>query len=115
MAIVATVGSTVQGTTTGEHSGHYDQYGSPIHGACTLTGQITSGSSKLRINGVNVAIVDSPTTESDCCDSGRTGKLGSTVHKLRVNNKSVQCVGDSIIPHNGTATIKTGNDKIRTI
>jgi uncharacterized Zn-binding protein involved in type VI secretion len=108
---VAIVGSEILGETTGEHHGHYDAFGSPIHGSGTLTGTVTSGSDKLTINGVNVAIELSPTSESDNCGDG-SGTLGAVQHKLKINGKSVQLVDDATIPHNGTAQITTGDQKI---
>ena len=108
---VAIVGSDILGTTTGEHHGHYDIYGSPIHSSGVLIGIVASGSNKLKINGVNVAIELSPTSESDNCGNGN-GTLGSVQHKLKINGKSVQLVDDNTIPHNGTAKITTGASKI---
>ncbi len=111
---VALVGSNIRGTTTGEHAGHYDEDGNPIHGAGVLTGTITSGSAKVKVNGVSVAIEGSATSEQDNCDSG-VGKLGNATHKLRINGVSVQCIGDSTVPHNGTASIISGISKLITV
>ncbi|MDF2615500.1 MAG: hypothetical protein K0Q47_155 [Sedimentibacter sp.] len=114
MPAVAVKGGSILGMTTGEHGGHTNPNGTPMHGPGTLTGTITSGTDKLRINGIFVALEDEDTEESDNCDSD-TGKLGNIEHKLKVNGKSVQCLGDNTKPHNGTAKISTGNSKITTV
>ena len=108
---VAIVGSSILGTTTGEHHGHYDAFGNPIHGAGILTGTVASGDSKLKINSIAVGVELSPTSETDNCGSGN-GTLGNAQHKLKVNGKCVQLVDDSTIPHNGTAKITSGSAKI---
>lgn len=114
MPAAAVKGGSVQGTTTEEHHGHYDAFGNPIHVSGTLNGTITPGSSKLRINGVFVALEGESVDESDNCGSG-SGSLGSASHKLKVNGVSVQCIGDSTNPHNDSAEISSGNSKIITV
>jgi hypothetical protein len=109
MPAVAIIGGIVLGITTGEHHGHTDPHESGI-----LTGTITSGTNKLRINNVYVALEEESVSEEDNCGSG-IGKLGNSNHKLKINNKSVQCLGDPTLPHNGTAKIESGNSKIITV
>ncbi len=114
MPQVALIDSSIQGSTTGEHHGHYDAFGNPIHGPGTLSGTITSGSDKLRVDGVFVAIEGSSVDESDNCGSG-SGALGSSQHKIKINGISVQCNGDATVPHNGSANISSGSAKIITV
>lgn len=121
MSAVARMGDSIQGRTTGEHNGHYDHDGDPIHGSGTLNGTITGNCSNfVFVNGKAMATVDSTTTEYDNCDSGRSGKLsaGSSfvfiqyLYRGRLYESAVPRVGDSTSPHNGYAKITTGSPTV---
>lgn len=109
---IALLGDSVQGTTTGEHNGHTDSYGHPIHSPSTITGTITSGSPNVFINGKPIARAGDSTVESDNCDSGRVGSLRDNGSTVKINGKSVALLGDEINPHNGTAYISSASSGV---
>ncbi|MNB89372.1 PAAR motif protein [compost metagenome] len=110
---VARLGDSIQGTTSGEHGGHYDIDGYPLHGSGTITGTIVSGcSTNVFINGKNAAVVGALTNESDNCDSGQTGTISIGSSNVFVNGKALARNGDSITPHNGTAFISSGSSDV---
>lgn len=111
MPQVALKGSSVQGMTSGEHSGHIEENS---HGPCTLTGTIVEGTPKMKVQGVEVAYQACRVTEDDCCAPG-TGALGAHTHKIRVAGLWVQLQGDTTVPHNGTARITTGTPKVHCV
>ncbi|MDF2535125.1 MAG: motif [Bacillales bacterium] len=112
MSGIARQGDAITGTTNGEHAGHYDEWGSPIHGSSTISGTITSGSPNVFINGKAVARAGDSTIESDACDSGQSGSLRSINRGVFVNGLPVALNGDAINPHNGTAHIVAGSGNV---
>lgn len=109
MAGVALLGSAILGMTTGEHGGHYDDEGNPIHSASPITGSITGNCSGfVSANGVPLAVVGSVTTEYDICTNG-SGVVATGSGFVTLNGVPVARVGDSIAPHNGSANITTGS------
>lgn len=107
---IAIQGSDIAGQTAGEHSGHK----SP-HSPSALTGFVTTGTAKLLAGGTPVALASAPTMEFDDCCGSSAGALADIVHKIRVGGIPVQLVGDPTSPHNGTAFIVSGSDKIQAI
>lgn len=113
MAKAARKGDSITGTTSGEHGGHYDEWGSPIHGPCSISGTISSNCSpNVFINGKAAVFIGSNTTESDCCDSGRTGTVSAGSSSVFVNGKRMARINDSITPHNGTGKISGGSPNV---
>lgn len=112
MSGVARLGDSITGTTTGEHHGHYNEDGEPIHGVGTITGSISSNcSSNVYVNGKPVAFVGSSTTEYDNCGTGY-GKVATGSSKVYVNGKPIARNGDSISAHNGSARISSGSSNV---
>lgn len=111
MANAARIGDTIDGMTTGEHAGHYDEYGNPIHGISTITGSIITGSSNVFINGLGAARTGDITEEFDVCDTG-SGTIGQGSLSVFINGKSASRLGDPINPHNGTASITSGSANV---
>ena len=110
---VARLGDSINGTTSGEHNGHYDEFGSPIHGPSTIYGEINSNcSSNVFINGKNCAFKGSQTLESDSCDSNQRGSIAVGSSTVFVNGNPIARNGDSINPHNGTASISSGSQNV---
>lgn len=109
---IARQGDSITGQTKGEHHGHYDEEGNPIHKAGPLTGTIASNcSTKVFSGGKAVAFVGSVTDEKDDCGPGK-GTVSSGSSKVFVGGKAVARNGDKIQPHNGTANISSGSSKV---
>lgn len=109
---VATQGSAIEGTTTGEHHGHYDEKGKPIHEAGPISGTIASNCSpNVFVNGKPVAFVGSVTDEQDNCGPGK-GKVANGSGKVFVNGNPIARIGDSIQPHDGNAVITSGSSNV---
>ena len=114
MAGIVTLGDTILGETTGEHHGHVDDEGNPLHEAGVLTGTITGNcSSNVFINGKPVAYLGSTTTEEDNCGEG-VGVLSIGYDKVLVNGNPVARLGDSTEPHDGTAVITSASSNVLT-
>ena len=108
MAGLARIGDSVLGTTTGEHHSHIEN---PHTSPSTLTGTITSGSNKVFIKTIGVALLNSTTSESDVCGIG-VGSVTSASSKIKINNVAIARLDDTVTPHNGTAHISSASDKV---
>lgn len=112
MAGVARISDSIRGRTTGEHHGHYDEYGNPIHGPGTLTGFISGNcSSNVITNGRQTAHIGSITTEFDNCGPGQ-GAVAQGLSSVLVNGIPISRLGDSINPHNGSAVITSASGNV---
>lgn len=120
LSSIVTVGDQMTGHV-GHHAGHVDHYetdsdGDRIPIYCSghqVSGQQTTGQSKVRIQGKPVAVVgDQGTTDCACDGLGYTNIVGSG--KVRINGRGVVRKGDSVSIHDqGTGTMTTGSDKVR--
>lgn len=109
MPAVALVGDEILGMTAGEHSGHID----PPHPPLTITGYIlSSAQSKAFLGGILLSVTPSVTMEFDGCCGSSTGLTAEASSKMFVEGMPVNRLGDAIAPHNGTAEISTGHDKM---
>lgn len=105
---VSRLNDSIEGLTSGEHSGHL----SP-HPPSKITGYISGGCSPdVLVNGVPVATEGSITDEFDECCGSNNGVIAVGSSTVFVNNKGVARVGDSLNPHNGTASITGGSQNV---
>lgn len=111
MADISLVGSKLMGSTSGEHHGHYDSEGNPIHSSGTLKGFVVEGSSKLFVNGTMATCVSCKTEEYDNCGEG-FGSVGSGSSKIILRGKNIAIKGSSINAHSGSANILDGISKV---
>jgi uncharacterized Zn-binding protein involved in type VI secretion len=102
---------TTLGQTTGEHHGHYDSEGDPIHGSCQLSGIISGGSPNVFINGKPAAMLGGAIQETDCCGPG-TGSLTHGSSTVFINGNPAIRMGDSVTPHNGSASVNAGSANV---
>lgn len=106
------LGDSISGMTSGEHAGHVDELGNPLHPASPISGTISGNcSSTVFINVQPAATVGSTTTESDICDTGN-GVVSTGSSKVFINGKPAARIGDTVIPHNGTASITGGSSSV---
>lgn len=106
---VARIDDLIEGTTSGEHSGHTD---SP-HDSLPITGFIHSNcSDNVFANSMKVATVGSITEEHDDCCGVSYGVVSGGSQTVFVNGKPIARVDDSVSPHNGTAFISTGSSNV---
>lgn len=105
-------GDLISGMTNGEHGGHYDAEGKPIHSASFISGTISGNCSpNVFINGKPVATIGSTTDEYDVCTNGN-GVVSSGSSKVFINGKGCARIGDTVLPHNGTASITGGSSNV---
>lgn len=112
MPSVARLQDSISGMTTGEHGGHKDEFGNPLHLPSAITGYISANCSpNVFVNGKALARVGSTTFESDVCDTG-SGTVSQGSPTVFVNGYPVARNGDKISPHNGTAKISSGSSNV---
>lgn len=110
MGNVALFGDSIEGMTTGEHNGHTDSFGSPLHDPCPITGRIVSGSSNVFCKGKPVAYLNSQTEEYDCCCPGSmSGSVVASSSKVFVNGRPIARLNDNVRTHNGTGRISAAS------
>ena len=108
MPAVARLTDAIQGTTSGEHTGHLTP-----HPPLPITGAISANCSpNVFCNGLPVAFVDSITTENDACCGSSKGAVAVGSSTVFVNNKPIARLGDALSPHNGTANISGGSSNV---
>lgn len=106
---VSRINDSIEGTTSGEHSGHTD----PQHGPLSITGYISGGCSlNVFVNDKQVAVIGSTTTEMDDCCGTNSGVVSGGSSTVFANGKGVARIGDLITPHNGTAKIVGGSTNV---
>lgn len=99
---------TIQGMTSGEHSGHLVP-----HPPLPITGYINGNcSSDVMINGIPAATVGSTTFEQDACCGTNSGVVAQGSSTVFINGKPAARIGDKIDPHNGTANITGGSSNV---
>lgn len=102
---VARITDSIQGMTSGEHSGH-----STPHTPSPITGNISGNCSpNVFVNGLSAAFVGSITTEMDSCCGSNTGVVSGGSSTVFCNGNRMSRVGDSVRPHNGSASISSGS------
>lgn len=107
MPSVARKTDPILGTIAGEHMGH-----PTAHPPTPLTGNITTECvSSFIVNGLEVAVVSSRTTETDACCAGANtgGEIIEGSPDIIIEGKPLARVGDTVQPHNGTAKITGGS------
>lgn len=108
MPAVSRLGDAIQGTTSGEHTGHV-----PPHPPTTITGEISGNcSSNVFMNNIPAAFMGSITTEHDSCCGTSYGTVAQGSPNVFVNNIPVARNGDKLNPHNGTANIIEGSPNV---
>lgn len=110
MVRVGVVTSILEGNDGGEHNGHTDDEGNPLHPVSKMTGKIISGCGFAFIKGKEIANVGSATEEdcSVCCGGKITGVVSDVPNFVYANGQKVVFIDHVLVPHNGTLTVKTG-------
>ena len=104
MPLVARLNDSILGMTAGEHSGHTLSPHPPVK----LTGNISGNtSSNVFCEELPVAHINSTTIEYDSCCGSDVGVVFEGSSSVFVNNIPISRLGDSINPHNGTASISS--------
>lgn len=99
----------VEGTTSGEHTGHV-----PPHGPLPFTGEISANCSQdVRTNGRPAAFVSSVTTERDACCGASLGTVARGSATVRVNGVPAARIGDALAPHSGAGAVAGGSPDVR--
>lgn len=105
---VARLNDSIQGMTSGEHSGH-----STPHPPSPITGTISGNCSpNVFVNGLPAAYVGSITTEHDDCCGTNSGSVAEGSSTVFCNGNPLSRMGDAINPHNGTASITGGSSDV---
>lgn len=78
-----------------------------------ISGTIITGSSKLRVGGIPVAVQNSSVEEKDGCGT-TIGSITGASSKVKVGGKPIARLGDTVTSHHGgTSTIITACDKVK--
>ena len=110
MAQAARLGDTVQGMTSGEHSGHEEE----PHGPSVISGEISGEcSGDVFVNGKPAATVGSVTTETDDCCGGSTGSIAAGSTSVFINGKPAARQGDALNAHSGEGNIASGSSDVQ--
>ena len=113
MARAARRGDAVAGMTAGEHSGHYDEYGNPEHGAMPLSGEISGNTSgNVFINGRAAATAGSLSTERDGCCGSSQGSVRGGSASVAINGAAAARQGDALNAHNGSGSVTGGSGDV---
>ena len=113
MPSVARLQDSISGMTTGEHSGHKDEFGNPLHPPSVITGYISANCSpNVFVNGKALARVGSVTLEQDTCCGSSYGSVFSGSNTVYVNNYPIARNGDTINAHSGSASITGGSSNV---
>lgn len=95
----------------GEHGGHYDMWGSPIHPSNTVTGVVSSGSGNVFVNGMSAARVGDSTRESDPCTSG-IGSVASGSGSVFINGRPAATKNSRLQEHAGSGSFTSGSGNV---
>ncbi|MCM3274155.1 PAAR domain-containing protein [Paenibacillus elgii] len=131
MAQVALVGSTISGTTGGQHcrqTYYYSCNCGPFgcstctgynYSSATISGSVSSGATRVFVNGVQVAINGSRTNENATCPSGYDNIGGSSgsgsvtaSRNVYINGTAIACNGDNVTHFQGTGSITSGASNV---
>ena len=108
MHSVSRLNDSIDGMTTGEHSGH-----TTPHSPSEITGNISGAcSSNVFANGIAVAKQNSTTTEYDECCGSNSGVVTGCSSNVIVNGVGIARVNDTVTPHNGTAHVTGGSSNV---
>lgn len=108
MPQAARLGDTIQGTTAGEHSGHWES-----HSPLPITGTISGGcSTDVLINGRGAAVAGSVTTEHDACCGSSQGAVAAGSATVFINGQPAARQGDALAAHSGSGTIASGSGDV---
>jgi len=121
---IATVGSTIEGTTPRGHCERSYSCNCGPNGCRTcyeyasgdVNGSISSGATNVLINGVRIAIDGSSTSERVSCPSGYsavggssgTGSVNATSRNVFISGVPIACNGDPVNHFSGSGTITSG-------
>ena len=109
MPNAARLTDAVDGTTSGDHSGH-----APPHSTEPFPGEIPGAcSGDVRVNGLAAATAGSETTERDGCCGSSKGTVAAGSGMVRINGKAAARTGDALAPHSGSGTITGGSATVR--
>lgn len=92
----------VQGTTSGEHSGHI-----PPHPPLPITGNVISPDPFVTIEGQPITLVGNVTTENDSCCGTSSGVVSEGSPYITVNGIPIVRLDDKVTPHSGTAKMSS--------
>lgn len=108
MPSAARLGDTVQGITSGEHSGH-----DPPHTPMQFTGEISGGCAPdVLINGRPAAFLGSSTTERDACCGASQGAVAAGSTTVFIHGKPAARLGDALAAHSGSGTVTSGSGDV---
>lgn len=116
-------GDTLLGNAE-EHSGHYikdegedtestsDDTYYPEHNNITVTGNVSSGSHNVYINGKHAARLNDITDEYDVCDGSNHGRISSGSSKVLINGIPAANQNDNLEQHSGNGKFTSSSNNV---